>query len=117
MEESGPRVTAPTTVTPLATPDYLAEARAILADERGALVVRREHLMALQSAIAETAKNAALMNRALVGVMCDSKQPQLCIPAGLVQAIERNQLDLAIEFTRGTIIVTLLKPTPAGKVN
>lgn len=112
-------MSAKTTVSPLVVGprDWMTEVQAILADKDDAPAVQREHLLALAGAMAETTKQAALMNRALVAIMVDNKLPVLNFPPGLIEMVEANALDLTIEKKGMAIIVTLIKPTPKHQVN
>ena len=95
-------------------PDYLAEAAQILADESAIFVPRREHLIALQGALAHATKVSALTNRALIGTMLDKGVATICIPAGLIAEIEAQHFDLNLEFTRGAIIASIVRPLVAA---
>lgn len=98
------------TLVPPSTPDYLAEAGEILANPDAPFILRIEHLQAVQAALAQVSKISALTNRALIGFMLDQRCPQLCIPAGLVKNVEDQQLDLALEYQRGAIVATIVRP-------
>lgn len=107
----------PPLVSPLEGRDWMAEVQAILGGRPDAPRVQREHLQAMAGAQAELTKTSALMNRALVGIMVDNKIPALHLPAGLIAFIEEHKLDLTIEYVRGAITITLMKPTPPSQVN
>lgn len=88
------------TPPPPMTPDYLAQARALLSGDT-ALVPSLDHLRALQAEVNQIALLVALQNRALVALLLDRSKAAVTVPATLIGQIEAMGLDVSIQRQQG----------------
>jgi hypothetical protein len=103
--------------------NWVSEAVAIAAGQ-SSLLPEPEHLQALAShaeaSIAKTIKIASI----LIAVMVDNGLERVPVPGGLLSFVRGYGLDIqpllrddGTEVADGTLVITVQRPTPKGKVN